>query len=239
MFNKKTWQIIILLLIVLGVAYYFFNGFYLKSRQKQASKTPQTALDRLFEFKVARQDLSQKQIEKYKKEFDKDVDLILANKDHFDFEAVNDIGRVKKILHDYEGARDAWEFLSLKRPKNSLSFFNLGNLYAEDLKDNQKAEENYLKCLKNSKGESGNEQYYRAVVNFYTYYYPTKKKQIEKILLNGLSQQEYKNNQNLLSLLATYYQNNGQPKKALEYWQKILKLDPGNTAVMEEIEKLK
>jgi len=240
MSNKKNWQIAILILVIAVAGYYFYNEFYHSPKPKEQNRQEANLdLDQFFEFKVVRQDLTEDQIDDYRQRFDRDIGQVLANPDHFNFSALNNMAMIKRVLHDFEGARDIWEYISLKRPKNSLSFYNLGSLYAEEFKDNQKAEENYLKCLENSKGESGNEQYYRAVVDFYTYYYPEKKKQIERILLDALNQKEYKNSQDLMALLATYYQNNGQLDKALEYWQKILKLDPGNEGVRREIERIK
>src|SRR3989344_7329737 len=52
-------------------------------------------------------------------------------------------GVVKKFFGDYAGARDLWEYAGLIRPKNSVSFFNLGGLYGLYLKDYPKAEKNY------------------------------------------------------------------------------------------------
>lgn len=236
--SQPTIQIIVLILVILGIGYYFLNEFYL-SKNKTENQNIAVSLDQIFEFKVVRSDLTQEQINKYQSEFNEDVKRILASPDKFNFDALNGMAMIKKILYDFEGARDAWEYISIMRPKNSLSFFNLGNLYAEEFKDNQKAEYNFLKCLENSEGESGNEQYYRGIVNFYTYYYPERKEQIEKILLEILKTEQYKKSQDVLALLATYYQNNNQNNKALEYWQKVLELDPENEVVKEEIERLK
>ena len=236
--TKLTIQIIILILIILGVGYYFINEFYLKNKYYKFEKSNIT-LEQIFEFKVMRNDLNEEQIQDYQDRFDSKVLNVFAAEDNFNFSALNSIGNIKRILYDFEGARDVWEYVGYMREENSLSFFNLGNLYAEDLKDNKKAEENFLKCLENSTGEAGNEQYYLGIVNFYKYYYSEKKQKIEKILLDSLKTEEYKNNQTILSLLATYYGDNNQPIKALEYWQKILVMDPENEGVKLEIENLK
>ena len=49
------------------------------------------------------------------------------------------LGVYRKIIGDYEGAREVWEYASAIRPQNSISFNNLGELYAYYLKDNKKA----------------------------------------------------------------------------------------------------
>ncbi len=60
-----------------------------------------------------------------------------------------DLGLYRKILEDYEGARQAWEYASLLRPQSSASFGNLGILYGYYLKDAPKAEKNFLKAIEN------------------------------------------------------------------------------------------
>jgi len=64
-----------------------------------------------------------------------------------------DLGIQRKIAGDYEGARDAWDYASKIRPKNSVSFGNLGDLYAYYLKDTKKAEKNFLKAIENGPDE--------------------------------------------------------------------------------------
>ncbi|MDP6585486.1 MAG: tetratricopeptide repeat protein [Anaerolineales bacterium] len=60
-----------------------------------------------------------------------------------------DLGINRKIVEDYEGARQAWEYASLINPTNNISFANLGDLYGYYLKDNQKAKENYGRAIEN------------------------------------------------------------------------------------------
>jgi tetratricopeptide (TPR) repeat protein len=60
-----------------------------------------------------------------------------------------ELGLYRKAIGDYEGAREAWEYASAIRPKNSLSFGNLGYLYGYYLNDPVKAERNFLTALDN------------------------------------------------------------------------------------------
>lgn len=60
------------------------------------------------------------------------------------------LGTYRKIIGDFEGALQAWEYAGKISPQNSVSFSNLGDLYGYYLKDNQKAEENFLRAIKNS-----------------------------------------------------------------------------------------
>lgn len=60
-----------------------------------------------------------------------------------------DLGLYRKLLEDYEGARQAWEYASLLRPQSPASFSNLGILYGYYLKDAPKAEKSFLKAIEN------------------------------------------------------------------------------------------
>ena len=55
------------------------------------------------------------------------------------------LGVYRKMIGDYESAKEVWEYASAIRPQNSVSFNNLGELYAYYLKDNAKAEKIILK----------------------------------------------------------------------------------------------
>ena len=76
------------------------------------------------------------------------------------------LGVYRKIIGDYEGAREVWEYASAIRPQNSISFNNLGELYAYYLKDNKKAEENYAKAIENDPSAI---YIYRNFFDFYRY----------------------------------------------------------------------
>jgi len=55
-----------------------------------------------------------------------------------------DIGIYRKILDDYEGAKEIWAFLVKAAPDVATAYVNLGNLYAYYLHDNKKAEQLFL-----------------------------------------------------------------------------------------------
>lgn len=75
-----------------------------------------------------------------------------------------ELGVYRKMIDDFESARDAWEYASAIRPLNSTSFNNLGDLYAYYLHDNKKAEENFLKALENGSNQIS---IYRNTYDFY------------------------------------------------------------------------
>ncbi|KKS38757.1 MAG: hypothetical protein UV01_C0002G0065 [Parcubacteria group bacterium GW2011_GWA2_42_14] len=146
-------------------------------------------------------------------------------------------GVIKKFFGDYLGARDAWEYASLIRPQNSTSFANLGGLYALYLKDYPKAELSYKKAIENAPGDI---YPYTALADLYSSSEPageSRSNKIIKIIESGLAANP--DNQTLLSYLARFYKEQGNFPKALEYYQKVLALDPHNKAVAAEIDALK
>lgn len=230
---SKIIQIIVLIGVILAAGYYL-----IKHPNNKEKSDPTTQLDRIIDFKVMRDDLTEEQINRYRDEFEANVAEVLVAENNFDFTRLNQMAMTKRILHDFDGAKEIFEYINQGRPDNSLAYFNLGVLYMEDLKDNVKAEESFNKALENSKGESGNEQYYRAIASFYRYYYPENIRKTEKILLDALGEDKYKDNIDIMALLADYYQVVGEKEKALEYWQKILKINPDNQGVKNEIGRL-
>jgi tetratricopeptide (TPR) repeat protein len=77
------------------------------------------------------------------------------------------LGVYRKTIGDYESAKEVWEYASAIRPQNSISFNNLGELYAYYLKDNKKAEENYTKAIENDPSAI---YIYRNFFDFYRYF---------------------------------------------------------------------
>ena len=71
-------------------------------------------------------------------------------KDYDSLEQWLELGLLRKLIGDYDGARDAWKFATIIRTNDSVAFHNLGFLYWQNFKDYKKAEENYLKAIKNN-----------------------------------------------------------------------------------------
>jgi len=76
------------------------------------------------------------------------------------------LGLYRKLIGDYEGAREAWEYAAKIRPTIGVAFHNLGNLYASELKDIEKAEQYYLKAIEN---EPVHIQWYVAAYEYYRF----------------------------------------------------------------------
>jgi len=56
------------------------------------------------------------------------------------FQAWSDLANQYKILDDFEGAREIWEYLSIAAEGNTVSKINLANLYHYQLRDYEKSE---------------------------------------------------------------------------------------------------
>lgn len=148
------------------------------------------------------------------------------------------VGILKKTIGDFEGARDAWEYAGLIEPFNSLSFANLGELYWRYLRDFPKAEENLKISIKHKPDDF---QTWLTLADLYHYSMKEKADQASKVLLDGISANE--NNLpvkvNLAKGLARLYVRQNELAKAVEWWQKVLAMEPGNVEVAATIEALK
>ncbi|MBU2109622.1 hypothetical protein KKB71_01520, partial [Patescibacteria group bacterium] len=92
------------------------------------------------------------------------------------------LGLLRKLLGDYDGAIEAWQFVNLIRPNNFVSFGNLGDIYSLYLSDKKKAEENYLKALENGPDQI---YLYEKVYEFYRYTIKDNAK-VKEILKKGI-----------------------------------------------------
>lgn len=94
-----------------------------------------------------------------------------------------DLGAYRRVIGDFEGAAEAWNFVPLIRPKDFISYHNLGDLYGFYMKDYPKSEENYLKSIQNN---PQNIQAYLDLAAIYESVYKEKASRVESILLEGL-----------------------------------------------------
>ena len=92
----------------------------------------------------------------------KNIDNLKSKPDFFD-EWIS-LGINRKMINDYEGAKEAWEYGAILSPKSAVVFSNLGDLYGYYLKDNAKAEKDFLKAIDN---DSAFPNYYLRAADFY------------------------------------------------------------------------
>ncbi|MBU4057648.1 hypothetical protein KJ828_01670 [Patescibacteria group bacterium] len=102
----------------------------------------------------------------------------LLKADSKNFDLWINLGSHRKMAGDHEGAKQAWEYAGILRPRFSLSFLNLANLYGYYLKDSKKAESNFLKAIEVEPTETYS---YVAMANFYIEVLNNKNKAIDII----------------------------------------------------------
>ena len=94
-----------------------------------------------------------------------------------------ELGLYRRLLGDYGGAAAAWEYAGAIRPKNSVSFNNLGDLYTYQIKDKARAEKNYLMALAN---DPASIMAYEKLYELYRYIFKDDKK-AKAVLKEGVS----------------------------------------------------
>lgn len=143
------------------------------------------------------------------------------------------IGILKKIIGDFAGARDAWEYASVIEPGNSLSFANLGELYWRYLHDYPKSEQNLKTSIKHKPDDV---QTYVTLAELYHYSYKEKADLADDVLLEGIRAMDH---ETLLRRLAYLYEQRNELPKALEWWEKVLLRSPDDTELKAKIDSLK
>ena len=146
------------------------------------------------------------------------------------------LGILKEEIKDYEGARQVLEFASQLNPKNFISYQNLGDLYGFYLKDPIKAEQNYLKSIEN---DLTNIDAYLNLSDVYWSGAKEERAKIEGLLLRGIQVNLGDNQMPLMGRLSRYYEEIGDIKNAIVYYEKIYTAHPENKAIKDEIDRLK
>ncbi|MEW6610097.1 MAG: tetratricopeptide repeat protein [Patescibacteria group bacterium] len=191
----------------------------------------------LFEFENKDPNLPDSAREKFFTRFTNDTNALRANPDNF--YAWLDLGLVHKNLNAFEKARDAWEHLGDIRPLNSISFSNLGDLYAWFLHEPEKGEAAYRQALRN---EPTDINFYRNLAEIYDKLLPEKKSQIDSLLEEGIKEAKTKTEKaELTALMASYERDRGEKEDALQHYRDVLKIDPEypqKAVIQTEIKKL-
>lgn len=203
--KNKIILIIITLIFVAGVGYYIWRDLNkniehsvsnisqntntcdesstssecVKDEQKISSE-PANMPDLNRPINVLVDNLPEETVNRTKDKINEALKKLKENPDLFDEWLV--LGVYYKLIGDYEGTKEVWEYAAIIRPKSSTPFNNLGDLYAYYLKDNKKAEENFLKALENGSAEI---YIYRSTYEFYKFVMKDDKK-AKEILQKGI-----------------------------------------------------
>jgi tetratricopeptide (TPR) repeat protein len=150
-----------------------------------------------------------------------------------DFSAYTNLALAKTELGDRDGAAEVYRTMNQRFPGNYLSFQNLGKLY-EDAGKYAFAAEQYLLAIDNAPKIP---HLYRNLVNLYTYQYPERASDIPRVLQKGLGIMP--GSVDLMSMMAVYYRDHGQPEEAIKWYEQLLVFDQENQAALEELKQLK
>lgn len=142
------------------------------------------------------------------------------------------VGILKKTIGDFEGARDAWEFVGVLWPDGAVSFANLGELYWRYLHDYPKAEKNFRISIKNKPDPLT----YISLADLYQYSYKEKYESADDVLLEGLKVEV--RDLNLMKHLAYIYSLRGELAESVKWWKEVLAEIPEDQEVKDEIARL-
>ncbi|MFC1731275.1 tetratricopeptide repeat protein [candidate division KSB1 bacterium] len=133
------------------------------------------------------------------------------------FHSWSDLAAQYKIIDDFEGAKEIWEFLITTAKENVGPYINLGNLYHYQLKDYEKAESAFKDALNiNDKLE----QAYSGLHELYRYSYKIDTTLAVDILKEGVV--AIPDSVDLRMLLASYYTKLGMNDDARAVYEEVL-----------------
>jgi len=220
--NKKKILVISSLIILILIA----SGFFFYSKNK---KTP--ANENIFSLPEG-----MVLTEEQQKKFDEANAALKINPE--DADALIKIAQLKYYFNDLEGAKTVYLKVSELKPGDILVLNNLADIY-DQLKDYDNEEKILLKL---TEANSGWINGFRALKNLYAFHMKEKYPQMESILLKGIEANKVVYGEapvDFYSMLAVVYQDTGNNEKAIEYYEKVLELDPKNEGAKIELEKLK
>ncbi|MCK4891270.1 MAG: tetratricopeptide repeat protein [Candidatus Pacebacteria bacterium] len=223
--NKKSIAIIVLIILIICG---FFLWQTVNNNDQTQSPKNNIALEELFKINTTLEmNDMQKTIYNEAK--------IKLQENPEDYESLLNLARLKQDLLDHDGAIAMYQDLREKKPEDILPLNNLGTIYYNQ-KKYEEAEEMYLAILEITPKWTNS---YRELTNIYRYHLKDKKEEIESLLLNGMEKYpEMKND--FIGLLTVYYDEVVPNKeKAIEYYEKLIALYPGNDNFEERLEELK
>lgn len=119
-----------------------------------------------------------------------------------------DLGTLRLVVKDYEGAKQAWEYAAVLGPNTATPYGNLGDLHANYLREYSKAEANFKIAIERNPKISN---YYRPLYELYLVYKPTPNA-AENTLKDAIS--KFPTQLDFYVLLARYYRDQNRTADA-------------------------
>ncbi len=220
-------QLVVLVIIAGALGYYFY---------RQANQESPLSGQELHQIEfIPADDLSEAAVKQYQERFNFIKQQIENEPNELTHWLA--LSSTMKAIRSYDQAEEVWLYITEKWPEDPTAFANLGDLYTNFLVDYSKAEWAFKQAI--AKTENINEHliFYRNLHRLYQQKYQEKTDLADDILFEAL--EKYPDEPDFLTLLADYYQDVGDKEKAIEYYEKLLKVDPLNQEAKQELEKLK
>ncbi|MBU1164161.1 hypothetical protein KKA15_01190 [Patescibacteria group bacterium] len=227
--NKKNTIIISVIIIIIVAGALFF----LKVNKENVNESAYDYSE-LIVFEVKNQDLNQYEQDKAFNDFLVVREKLNSNPDFFD--GWLELGTIHRKIGNYELAEKTWIYAGQLRPKNSPSFNNLGNLYANYIVDYDRSIANYLIAIENSEQDVFHPLYARSLWEIYFYHLKDYDK-AEEFMKGRL--EKHAENTEYLSLLAYVYVTTDRSEEAYDLYGKILEIDPSDEEVKRAYNALK
>lgn len=175
-------------------------------------------------------------VEKYREGFNEIIKTIEEHPDSFG--AWFNMGSIKSVFGDYQGAEEAWLYATQISPLQARSLMNLGDLYWNKLKNYEKAEWAYISAIERHDISVDPIALYRELASLYRFSYIEKKEFAISILEQGL-EVSTENNSELLALAGMWAWEDGQFEKAASFYERYLVLNPDQSEAKKDLERIR
>jgi tetratricopeptide (TPR) repeat protein len=214
-----------ILVIAAGAVFFYISGQGIGVFRKQEFKIDFENLEKLAENHPVGEEIISKirENEKLLRDDDKSNDV----------SAYLNIGFDMRQLGDDEMAILAYLRALEVDPEHPLGLNNIATSYRE-IGEYAKAEEAYRRAIISIPGEISN---YINLADVYRIQHPDDEEGLLAIINSGV--EVVGGPYDLISYLAVYYRDRGDAAKAIEYFEKLLSVSPGNESIKAEIERLR
>ena len=208
------------------------GGYYAYKNYADNQSSVLTPDKILASFTVKNPNLTQEQAQLFQQRFDETKKTLQNSPD--DFSSWLYLGVLKKGAGDHEGARDVFIYAGQLRPQSSTPFANLADLYAYFLNDPVKAEESIKKAIANDPNDYN---LYLALADLYRYKFADGAAKYEQTMTEAIA--KFPDNANVIAPLAGYFRDTNQTQKAIDWYEKLVKLDSDNDSAKQDLAELK
>ena len=174
--------------------------------------------------------------EKYRQGFEELVKTIGEHPDSFG--AWFNLGSVKSVFGDYDGAEKAWLYATEISPSQARSLLNLGDLYRNKMKNYERAEWAYLTAIERHDFSVDPVMLYRELASLYRFSYSEKKDLAIPILEQGLGIGLEKNSE-LLALAGMWAWEDGDFEKAASFYEQYILQNSDQEEAKKDLERIR